>query len=93
MQVEVHLLLLRPARPFRRDVVGCALDAHDPLAVHRDAVPVLVLEDLTAEQVGPEAALAGDVGGIDDEYPTQDLYGLMVAYFAPARQPPVRVRQ
>ena len=40
VQVQVHLLLLRPGRPLRREVIRGALDADDPFAVDDDAVPV-----------------------------------------------------
>lgn len=75
MQVQVDLLLLRTCRPVRRHMVRSGLHPHHPVTVNDDAVPAVVRTHLTAQQAGPEAALGGDVVGVEDDGASADLYG------------------
>lgn len=57
VQIEMHLLGAS-VRPLRRNVVGCQLHADSPISIGvNDAVPVVVLEDVAAENASPERAL------------------------------------
>jgi hypothetical protein len=53
VEIEMHLLLLGPVRPLRRNMVRRQLQADPPLSGAVDeAVPVVVLEDVWVA-VGP----------------------------------------
>ena len=53
VEIEMHLLLLAPVRPLRRNMVRRQLQADPPLSGAVDeAVPVVVLEDVWVA-VGP----------------------------------------
>jgi len=53
VEIEMHLLLLAPVRPLRRNMVRRQLQADQPLSGAVDeAVPVVVLEDVWVA-VGP----------------------------------------
>ena len=56
---EVHVdLLRRPIGPLRSNVVRRELHADPPLAVEQDTVPIVVRDDRSAEQAGPERVSA-----------------------------------
>lgn len=59
--VEVDLLLLRPVRPPRGDVVGCELEAEPPLAVDDDAVPVVTAYTASGTSRLPYVAFARSI--------------------------------
>ena len=73
MQIEVHLLLLRPRRPVRWHVVRGVLHPHDPLPINHNAVPRVVAVDDTSQETRPERALRLDVACVYDEDSPDDL--------------------
>jgi hypothetical protein len=75
VQVEVDLLLLRTGRPVWAHVVRGRLHTHHSLAVHDDAVPVLIGPNLAAKQDCPERALSTDVSCVEDDDASADSQG------------------
>lgn len=70
VEVQRHLLG-SPVRPVGRHMVRCQLHA-DPLLSSSvdDAVPIVVLEDVPAEDAGPERALGTQVSRVEHDYLT-----------------------
>ena len=75
MQVEMHLLWWAAMRPVGWDMVRCQLHADAPLSSGvDDAMPPLVLEDLTAEHARPERALSVQVGCVENNHLPDHLH-------------------
>ena len=72
-QVQMQLLLRCPVRPFGGYMVRRELDAEPPLAVDDHAVPVILGFDRAPQQTCPEAALGGEVGGVEHNDLSPDL--------------------
>jgi hypothetical protein len=66
-KVEVDLLRRCPVGPVRRDVIGRELNADARLTVHDDHVPVIFGIHFTLEHPSPEAALGGEVRGVEHD--------------------------
>lgn len=75
VQVEMDLLR-RPAGPIRWHMVGCQLNAEPPFALDDDTVPIVVRVDLATQESGPEAALSGEIGGVEDDDLSGNLHAV-----------------
>ena len=74
VEVEMHLLG-SPMRPVGRDVVRRQLHADPPLSSGvDDAVPIVFLEDVPAEDASPERALGMKVGRVEHYYLTHYVH-------------------
>jgi hypothetical protein len=60
----MDLLLLCPIGPRGRDVVRRKLNTEPPLAIDDHAMKVIVLINLTAQELRPERTLGGEIGCI-----------------------------
>src|SRR4051794_40084512 len=81
-EVEVDLLR-RAIGPFGVDMVWSQLDPNPRLTVDEHHVPIVFDIDGPAEHSGPEAALCGEIGGIEHDDLEIDVHGIIVA--APTR--------
>jgi len=72
-------LLRRAARPIGRHVVRCPLDADPRLAVHHHHVPVVVDVERPVHDTDPEAALGGEIGGIEHDRLGLDLHPTIIS--------------
>ena len=72
-------LLRRAVGPFGRHMVRCQLDADPRLTVDEHHVPVVFGVDRAAEHAGPEAALCGEIGGVEHDDLEDDLHAVIVA--------------
>jgi len=74
VEVEMHLLG-SPMRPVRRNMVRSQLHADPPLSSGiDDAVPIVVLEDVPAENASPERALGMQVSRVEHDHLTHHLH-------------------
>jgi len=78
-EVHMQLLLGCPVRPIGGDVVRRKLDAEPPLAVDHHAVPVIVRVDRAPQELGPEAALGGEIGSVEHDNLSPDLHADILA--------------
>lgn len=65
-EVEMYLLR-RSVGPIGGNVVRRELDTEPPLAIDHHAVPVVLGFDCAAQQTCPEAALGGEIGGVEHD--------------------------
>ena len=76
MEVEVYLLLLGPSGPLGCNVVHGELHADTPLSgCVKDAVPVVIPNDVPTEDPRPECALGFEVGGVKHDDVSDHLHG------------------
>jgi hypothetical protein len=66
-KVEVDLLRRCPVGPVRLDVIGRELNAGPRFAVDDDHVPVIFGIHFTVEYASPEAALGGEMRGVEHD--------------------------
>ena len=77
VEVEMYLLVGVAMRPIGRDMVRCQLYADPPFSSGVDnAVPLLVLEDMTVEHASPERALRVQVGCVENDHLTNHLHAV-----------------
>ena len=75
VEVEMDLLLVVAMRPVGRDMVRRQLYADPPFSCSVDAaVPLLVLENLTAQHARPERVLSVQVGCVQQDHLTNHLH-------------------
>jgi len=74
VEVEMHLLG-GPVRPVGRNMARRQLHADPPLSSGvGDAVPVVLLEDVPAENASPERALGTQVGRVEHDHLTHHVH-------------------
>jgi len=74
VEVQMHLLG-SPVRPVGRHMVRCQLHADPPLSSSvDDAVPIVVLDDVPAEDASPERALGTQVSRVEHDYLTHHVH-------------------
>lgn len=86
VKVEMHLLGGRPVRPVGRNVVRRQLHPDPPLSSGvDDAVPIVVLEDVPAENASPERAFGMQVSRVEHDHLTHHVHDTHPTEFSPDR--------
>jgi hypothetical protein len=75
VKIKVHLLLLAPFGPLGSHVVRRQLHTDAPLTGRvEDAVPIVIFDDVPAEDPCPECALGRQVGSVEDDDVSDHLH-------------------